>query len=77
MCERRKVARTWWRQLTAYRDEIDEAYDILATLGLAPVCHRLTRELDVREILGEQFRDASDLGAKLFVASGALVVGRA
>ena len=45
VCERRKVARTWWRQLTAYRDEIDEAYDILATLGLAPVCHRLTREL--------------------------------
>ena len=45
VCERRKVARTWWRQLTAYRDEIDEAYDILATLGLAQVCHRLTREL--------------------------------
>ena len=45
VCERRKVARTWWRQLTAYRDEIDEAYDILSTLTLAPVCHRLTREL--------------------------------
>ena len=25
--------------------EIDEAYDILATLKLGPVCHRLTREL--------------------------------
>ena len=45
VCERRKVARTWWRQLTAYGDEIDEAYDILAKLTLAPVCHRLTREL--------------------------------
>jgi branched-chain amino acid transport system ATP-binding protein len=45
VCERRRVARTWWRQLTAYRDEIDEAYEILSKLTLAPVCHRLTREL--------------------------------
>lgn len=45
VCERRRVARTWWRQLTAYREEIDEAYEILAKLTLAPVCHRLTREL--------------------------------
>jgi branched-chain amino acid transport system ATP-binding protein len=45
VCERRRVAQNWWRQLTAYRDEIDEAYDILSALTLAPVCHRLTREL--------------------------------
>ncbi|HEY2528666.1 MAG TPA: ABC transporter ATP-binding protein [Xanthobacteraceae bacterium] len=45
VCERRRVAQTWWRRLTAYRDEIDEAYDILAALMLAPVCYRLTREL--------------------------------
>ncbi len=45
VCERRRVAQNWWRQLTAYRDEIDEAYDILSALALAPVCHRLTREL--------------------------------
>ena len=45
VCERRRVARTWWRQLTAYRDEVDEAYDILTALTLAPVCHRQTREL--------------------------------
>jgi branched-chain amino acid transport system ATP-binding protein len=45
VCERRKVASIWWRQLTAYSSEIDEAYDILAALTLAPVCHRLTREL--------------------------------
>jgi branched-chain amino acid transport system ATP-binding protein len=45
VCERRRVAQTWWRQITAYRDEIDEAYDILATLTLAAVCHRPTREL--------------------------------
>ena len=29
VCERRRVAQTWWRQLTAYQHEIDEAYDIL------------------------------------------------
>jgi ABC-type branched-subunit amino acid transport system ATPase component len=45
VCERRRVAQTWWRQLPAYRDEIDEAYDILSRLTLAPVCHRVTREL--------------------------------
>ena len=45
VCERRRVAQTWWRQLTAYRNEVDEAHDILAALALAPVCHRPTREL--------------------------------
>jgi branched-chain amino acid transport system ATP-binding protein len=45
ICERRGVAQTWWRPLTAYSSEIDEAYDILSALTLAPVCHRLTREL--------------------------------
>jgi branched-chain amino acid transport system ATP-binding protein len=45
VCERRGVAQTWWRQLTAYGHEIDEAYDILTALSLAPVCHRRTREL--------------------------------
>jgi branched-chain amino acid transport system ATP-binding protein len=45
VCERTRVARTWWRQLPAYRREIDEACDILAALKLAHVCHRLTREL--------------------------------
>jgi branched-chain amino acid transport system ATP-binding protein len=45
VCERRRVAGTWWRQLSAYGDEVDEAYDILAALTLASVCHRPTREL--------------------------------
>jgi ABC-type branched-subunit amino acid transport system ATPase component len=45
ICERRRVAQTWWRQLPAYQQEIDEAYDILSRLTLAPVCHRVTREL--------------------------------
>jgi branched-chain amino acid transport system ATP-binding protein len=45
VCERRGAARTWWRPLTEYRDEVDEAYAILGTLNLAGVCHRPTREL--------------------------------
>ena len=45
VCERRAVAATWWRPLTAYREEVDEAYAILGTLNLAAVCHRPTREL--------------------------------
>ena len=34
VCERRRVAQTWWRQLAAYSHEIDEAYDILNALTL-------------------------------------------
>ena len=45
VCERRQAARIWWRPLTAYRDEIDEAHAILERLALSAVCHRLTREL--------------------------------
>jgi ABC-type branched-subunit amino acid transport system ATPase component len=45
VCERRRVAQTWWRRLTAYSREVDEAYEILAALMLASVCHRPTREL--------------------------------
>ena len=39
------MAQTWWRQLAAYSQEIDEAYDILNALTLGPACHRATREL--------------------------------
>jgi branched-chain amino acid transport system ATP-binding protein len=45
VCERTRAAQTWWRELPAYRHEIDEAYEILTTLTLASVCHRPTREL--------------------------------
>jgi branched-chain amino acid transport system ATP-binding protein len=45
VCERRRVAQIWWRPLPSYRDEIDEAYDILSRLTLGPVCNRVTREL--------------------------------
>jgi branched-chain amino acid transport system ATP-binding protein len=45
VCERTRAASIWWRQLPVYGHEIDEACDILSTLKLAHVCHRLTREL--------------------------------
>jgi ABC-type branched-subunit amino acid transport system ATPase component len=45
VCERRRVARTWWRRLGAYREEIEEAHEILAALALEKVCYRRAREL--------------------------------
>ena len=45
VCERRRVAQTWWRRLTAYREEIEEAHQILGALMLGAVCHRPAREL--------------------------------
>jgi branched-chain amino acid transport system ATP-binding protein len=45
VCERRRVAQTWWRRLIAYREEIEEAHHILSALMLSAVCHRLSREL--------------------------------
>ena len=45
VCERRRVAQTWWRGLIAYREEIEEAHQILGALMLGEVCHRPAREL--------------------------------
>jgi branched-chain amino acid transport system ATP-binding protein len=45
VCERRRVAQTWWRRLIAYREEIDEAHQILGALMLDAVCHHPAREL--------------------------------
>jgi branched-chain amino acid transport system ATP-binding protein len=45
VCERRRVAQTWWRRLIAYREEIEEAHHILDALMLSAVCHRPAREL--------------------------------
>jgi branched-chain amino acid transport system ATP-binding protein len=45
VCQRRGIGATWWRRLTRYRDEVDEAYDILRSLTLGAVCHQPTREL--------------------------------
>jgi branched-chain amino acid transport system ATP-binding protein len=45
ICEREKIARTFWRTTADYRAAVDEAYEILKSLLLAPVCTRETREL--------------------------------
>jgi ABC-type branched-subunit amino acid transport system ATPase component len=45
VCERAGAASIWWRRLAGFRGAIDEAYAILASLQLAPVCRRPTREL--------------------------------
>jgi branched-chain amino acid transport system ATP-binding protein len=45
VCERRGHAGTWWNRLPHYRDAVDEAHGILASLGLAADCYRITREL--------------------------------
>jgi branched-chain amino acid transport system ATP-binding protein len=45
VCERRGVANVWWKSITAYRDEAEEAYAILTSLLLGPVCYRPTHEL--------------------------------
>ena len=45
VCERSRAAQTWWRELSAYPREIEEAHAILCTLKLDLVCHRPTREL--------------------------------
>jgi ABC-type branched-subunit amino acid transport system ATPase component len=43
--ERRGVAGEFWRNLSAHRDSVDEAYDILARLKLGDSCYQTTREL--------------------------------
>ena len=45
ICERHGHSGIWWRRLAAYREALDEAYGILASLMLGPDCYRLTREL--------------------------------
>jgi branched-chain amino acid transport system ATP-binding protein len=45
VCERRRVAQTWWRRLIAYGEEIEEAHQIIGALMLGAVCHRPAREL--------------------------------
>jgi branched-chain amino acid transport system ATP-binding protein len=45
VCERRGCAGAWWRQLPDYRDAVEEAYGILASLRLGASCHRPTHEL--------------------------------
>ena len=45
VCERRGVAGNFWKHLPAYSQAVDEAYGILASLGLGTDCTRTTREL--------------------------------
>jgi ABC-type branched-subunit amino acid transport system ATPase component len=45
VCERRGSAGTWWRQLPAYGEAIEEAHGILVSLRLAASEGRPTREL--------------------------------
>ena len=45
VCERRGYASSWWRELPAYDDAVEEAYAILVSLRLAASCYRPTREL--------------------------------
>ena len=45
ICEREGHGGKWWKRLPAYRDAIDEAYGILASLMLGENCYRMTREL--------------------------------
>jgi ABC-type branched-subunit amino acid transport system ATPase component len=43
--ERRGIAGQFWRNLSAHRESVDEAYDILSRLKLGDSCYRITREL--------------------------------
>jgi branched-chain amino acid transport system ATP-binding protein len=45
VCERRGYAGSWWRELPAYGDAVEEAYAILVSLRLAASCYRPTHEL--------------------------------
>jgi branched-chain amino acid transport system ATP-binding protein len=45
VCERRGVAAQWQRRLATYRDAVDEAYGILASLRLGADCVRPTHAL--------------------------------
>jgi ABC-type branched-subunit amino acid transport system ATPase component len=45
VCERQGHGGIWWRRLPSYREAVEEAHAILASLHLAEDCHRVTREL--------------------------------
>ena len=45
ICERKQIARQFWKNLGRYKDEAEEAHDILTKLGLGDDCYRETREL--------------------------------
>jgi branched-chain amino acid transport system ATP-binding protein len=45
VCERDGCSGSWWKSLPSYRQAVDEAYELLKSVHLGDVCHRLTREL--------------------------------
>jgi branched-chain amino acid transport system ATP-binding protein len=45
ICERKGIAAQFWKNLGAYKDEAEEAHDILKRLRLGDDCYRETREL--------------------------------
>jgi len=45
ICERKRIAGQFWKNLGVYKDEADEAHDILTKLRLGDDCYRETREL--------------------------------
>ena len=45
VCERRGVARDFWRNIAAHREAIEEAHGILVKLRLGEACYQPTREL--------------------------------
>ena len=45
ICERERVAGQFWRSLVAHRQAIEEAFEIVQSLGLAEVATRQTRTL--------------------------------
>jgi ABC-type branched-subunit amino acid transport system ATPase component len=45
ICERKGIAGQFWKNLDAYKAEVDEAHDILKRLRLGGDCYRETREL--------------------------------
>jgi branched-chain amino acid transport system ATP-binding protein len=45
ICERKGIATQFWKNLGAYKDEAEEAHDILKRLRLGDDCYRETREL--------------------------------
>ncbi len=45
VCERRGIAKEFWRNISVHGEAIEEAYDILVKLRLGEACYRPTREL--------------------------------
>ncbi len=45
VCERRKIAGEFWKNIASHGEAIEEAYEILSKLRLGDDCYQITREL--------------------------------